>query len=88
MTTTPYAVASHLGSVSYNNYVNTPILGPLSTSQTPAQIPYHSYGTLTGIRPTPPQFYPMQEPVYADMNTNMANNICEPPFRKRSKRNK
>lgn len=70
MTTTPYAVASHLGSVSYNNYVNTPILGPLSTSQTPAQIPYHSYGTLAGIRPTPPQFYSMQEPVYADMNTN------------------
>jgi hypothetical protein len=33
-------------------------------------MPYHSYGTLTGIRPTPPQFYPSQEPVYADMNTN------------------
>ena len=69
--TTPYAVASHLGSVSYNNYVNAPITGPLSTNQTPCQIPYHSYGTLTGIRPTPPQFYPMQEPVYADMNSNM-----------------
>jgi hypothetical protein len=69
--TTPYAVSTNIGSVSYNNYVNSRITGPLSTNQTPGQIPYHSYGTLVGIRPTPPQFYSMQEPVYADMNTNM-----------------
>lgn len=69
--TTPYAVSTQIGSVSYNGYVNAPITGPLSTSQYPGIIPYHSYGTLSGIRPTPPQFYPMQEPVYADMNTNM-----------------
>ena len=68
--TTPYAVSTNIGSVSYDGYVNAPITGPLSTNQTPQQIPYHSYGTLTGLRPTPPQFYPMQEPVYADMNTN------------------
>ena len=68
--TTPYAVSRNIGSMSYNNYVNAPITGPLSTSQTPAQIPYHSYGILPGIRPTPPQFYPQQEPVYAAMNTN------------------
>ena len=68
--TTPYAVSTNIGSMSYNNYVNAPITGPLSTNQTPCQIPYHSYGTLTGIRPTPPQFYPSQEPVYAEMNTN------------------
>lgn len=68
--TTPYAVSTNIGSVSYNNYVNAPITGPLSTNQTPNQIPYHSYGILAGIRPTPPQFYPMQEPVYAEMNTN------------------
>ena len=68
--TTPYAVSTNIGSVSYNSYVNAPITGPLSTNQTPAQIPYHSYGTLVGIRPTPPQFYPSQEPVYAEMNTN------------------
>ena len=68
--TTPYAVSTNIGSVSYNNYVNAPITGPLSTSQTPSQIPYHSYGTLVGIRPTPPQFYPSQEPVNANMNTN------------------
>lgn len=68
--TTPYAVSTNIGSVSYNNYVNAPITGPLSTNQTPSQIPYHSYGTLTGIRPTPPQFYSMQTPVDAQMNTN------------------
>jgi hypothetical protein len=68
--TTPYAVSINIGSSSYNNYVNAPITGPLSTNQTPGQIPYHSYGTLTGIRPTPPQFYPMQTPVDAQMNTN------------------
>ena len=68
--TTPYAISTRLGSTSYNNYVNAPITGPLSTNQTPGQIPYHNYGILTGIRPTPPQFYPSQEPVYADMNTN------------------
>ena len=69
--TTPYAVSTNIGSVSYDNYVNAPITGPLSTNQTPCQIPYHSYGILTGIRPTPPQFYPAQEPVYAEMNSNM-----------------
>jgi len=69
--TTPYAVSTNIGSVSYDNYVNSPITGPLSTNQYPSAIPYHSYGILTGIRPTPPQFYPMQEPVYAEMNTNM-----------------
>ena len=68
--TTPYAVSRNIGSMSYNNYVNAPITGPLSTNQTPCQIPYHSYGTLVGIRPTPPQFYPSQEPVNAEMNTN------------------
>jgi hypothetical protein len=68
--TTPYAVSTNIGSVSYNNYVNAPITGPLSTNQYPCAIPYHSYGILAGIRPTPPQFYPMQTPVDAEMNTN------------------
>jgi hypothetical protein len=68
--TTPYAVSTNIGSVSYNNYVNAPITGPLSTNQTPSQIPYHNNGLLKGLRPTPPQFYPQQEPVYAEMNTN------------------
>lgn len=68
--TTPYSVSTSIGSVSYDNYVNAPITGPLSTNQYPCAMPYHSYGTLTGIRPTPPQFYPSQEPVYSEMNVN------------------
>jgi hypothetical protein len=68
--TTPYAVSTNIGSMSYNNYVNTPITGPLSTNQTPSQIPYHNYGVLTGLRPTPPQFYSMQTPVNSNMNSN------------------
>lgn len=69
--TTPYAASINKGSSTYNNYVNAPITGPLSTNQTPSQIPYHSYGILDGIRPTPPLFYPSQEPVFASMNSNM-----------------
>lgn len=68
--TTPYGISTSKGSMSYNNYVNTPIFGPLSTNQYPCAIPYHSYGTLIGIRPNPPLFYPSQEPVNADQFTN------------------
>jgi hypothetical protein len=67
---TPYGVSTSIGSVNYNNYVNSRITGPLSTNQFPGNIPYHSYGTLAGIRPTPPLFYPSQEPVAADQFTN------------------
>lgn len=69
--TTPYAVSTSIGSMSYNNYVNSRITGPLSTHQFPSSIPYHNYGTLTGVRPTPPQFYPSQEPVSSNMGVNM-----------------
>jgi len=68
--TTPYSVSTSIGSVSYNNYVNAPITGPLSTNNYPCAIPYHSYGTLAGIRPTPPQFFPSQEPIYSEMGVN------------------
>ena len=68
--TTPYSVTTSKGSVSYDNYVNAPIVGPLSTNQFPNVLPYHSYGTLTGKRPTPPFFYPHQEPVNSDMISN------------------
>lgn len=68
--TTPYAVTTSKGSVLYNNYVNGLVTGPLSTDQTPSQLPYHKNGMLSGLRPTPPQFFPMQEPIYSDMNTN------------------
>jgi hypothetical protein len=70
MSSTPYGISRSIGSVTYNGYVNAPITGPLSTNQYPSTIPYHNYGTLTGQRPTPPQFFPSQEPIYAEMNTN------------------
>jgi hypothetical protein len=67
---TPYAISTSNGSVSYDNYVNAAITGPLSTDRTPNMLPNHNKGILIGIRPTPPQFYPSQTPVNADMNTN------------------
>lgn len=68
--TTPYAISTSIGSSSFNNYVNTPIFGPLNTNQYPGIIPYHSYGVLTGIKPTPPQFFSKQEPINSNMGTN------------------
>ena len=68
--TTPYGVSTSIGSVNYDNYVNSRITGPLSTNRYPCAIPYHSYGTLVGIRPNPPLFYPSQQPVAADQFTN------------------
>jgi hypothetical protein len=44
--------------VQRDNYVSAQTTGPLSTSQTPGQIRYHSYGVLNGVHPNPPQFYP------------------------------
>ena len=67
---TPYGISTSKGSMSYDNYVNAPITGPLSTNQYPGSMPYHSYGTLSGIRPTPQFFYSYQEPVAADQFTN------------------
>ena len=68
--TTAYGVSTSIGSQSFQGFVNTPITGPLTTNNYPFSMQYHSYGTLTGQRPTPPQFYPSQEPVSAEMNTN------------------
>jgi hypothetical protein len=68
--TTPYGITTSIGSQAYSGYLNTPITGPLSTNQYPNAMPYHSYGTLTGIRPTPPQFFPSQEPVNSNMSVN------------------
>ena len=41
-----------------NNYVQSQTVGPLSTSQTPGAIRYHSYGALPGKHPNPPKYYP------------------------------
>ena len=68
--TTPYGISTSIGSQTFQGFVNAPVTGPLTTNKYPFSMAYHSYGTLTGQRPTPPQFYPSQEPVYAEMNTN------------------
>jgi hypothetical protein len=68
--TTPYGITISKGSQTFQGYVNAPIGGPLDANQYPNAMPYHSYGILSGQRPTPPQFYPGQEPVYAEMSTN------------------
>jgi hypothetical protein len=68
--TTPYGISTSIGSQSFQGYVNAPILGPLNSSQYPNAMPYHNYGILTGQRPTPPQFFPGQEPVYSEMSVN------------------
>jgi len=44
--------------VQYDNYVSAQTTGPLSSSQTPNQLGYHSYGVLNGVHPNPPQYYP------------------------------
>jgi hypothetical protein len=61
-----YGVTTSIGSNSYGGYLNAPVLGPLSTNRYPSAMPYHNYGSLPGIRPTPPQFFPGQEPNYSD----------------------
>jgi hypothetical protein len=68
--TTPYGITTSKGSQTFQGYVNAPIGGPLNSDQYPFTMPYHNYGILYGQRPTPPQFFPGQEPVYAEMSTN------------------
>jgi hypothetical protein len=68
--TTPYGITTSIGSQSFQGFVNAPVTGPLDSSKYPSAMPYHNYGILTGQRPTPPQFFPGQEPVYADMSVN------------------
>lgn len=41
----------------FSGNVQSKTNGPL-THQYPSVIPYHSYGSLTGVHPNPPQFYP------------------------------
>lgn len=65
---TPYGISTSIGSQTFQGFVNARITGPLDTNQYPFAMPYHSYGTLTGKNPTPPQFTPYQEPVYSDMS--------------------
>lgn len=68
--TTPYSVTTSMGTTGFSGHVRTSILGPLTNRQYPSAMPYHSYGTLMGVRPTPPQFYPSQTPISSDMGIN------------------
>ena len=65
--TTPYGISTSTGSQTFQGFVSAPVTGPLTTNNYPFSMAYHSYGSLAGQRPTPPQF---QDPVYAEMNTN------------------
>lgn len=53
----------------YDDIVVTPVYGPRSTNQYPNAMPRHNLGTLSGIHPNPPLFYPSQEPVNSDQFT-------------------
>jgi hypothetical protein len=44
--------------VQYNNYVSAQTVGPLNSAQTPNVSGIKNLGTLTGVHPNPPQFYP------------------------------
>lgn len=68
--TTPYGITTSIGSSAYSSYLNTPIKAPLNTNQYPFSMQYHNFGVLTGQRPTAPQFFSGQEPIYSDMNVN------------------
>jgi hypothetical protein len=54
----------------FSDIIVTPVYGPLSTNQYPCAMPAHNSGVLTGLRPTPPLFYPSQEPAATDQNVN------------------
>ena len=68
--TTPYGVSTSNGSHSFQTNVNTPVNGPLTSNKYPFSMAYHSYGVLSGQRPTPQQFFPGQEPLNSSMNVN------------------
>jgi len=53
----------------YSDIIVTPVYGPLSHKY-PYAAPKHNLGVLQGVHPTPPLFYPSQEPVFADQHTN------------------
>jgi hypothetical protein len=59
------AYVRSIGKGTTTGFNNTPIQGPLNTSQTPSQIPQHFFAAVQG---TPPQFV---DPLSSDMNTNV-----------------
>jgi hypothetical protein len=57
MTTIAYKQYTNIPYMS-GGYASAPVIGPLSTNQTPLMMPRHNYGVLPGKHPNPPQFYP------------------------------
>ena len=57
MTTIAYHQYTNIPYMS-GTYASAPVIGPLSTNRTPLAMARHDYGSLPGIRPNPPQFYP------------------------------
>lgn len=52
----------------YSDIPVTPVYGPLSHKY-PGIEPRQNLAVQNGLRPTPPLFYPSQEPIHSDMNT-------------------
>lgn len=71
--TTPYGITTSIGSQTFAGFVNAPVNGPISNYEHPNAVPKHNLGTLWGIKPSPPQFYPSQEPVSSNMFVNARN---------------
>ena len=70
-----YGITRNIGSnAPSSGFLNAPIRGPLNSSQYPSTMPYHSYGTLVGIKPNPPQFFSYQEPINSEMGVNARRN--------------
>jgi hypothetical protein len=57
MTTVAYFQYTNIPYTS-GSYASAPVIGPLSTNQTPSTTLQNKLGNLQGIHPNPPQFYP------------------------------
>lgn len=64
---THYSTSTSAGSQTLFGFVRAPVRAPLTCSQYPASMPFHSRGVLFG-KVVPPQFFPTQAPPASDMN--------------------
>ena len=67
---TPYAISTSIGSSGYSPFVFSPNIGPLSTNNYPSIVSSSNNGVLNGTRPTPAQFYSMQQSPYFEDNVS------------------
>jgi hypothetical protein len=59
MTTVAYHQYTNIPFMS-GSYASAPVIGPISTNQTPCTTVQNQLGNLSGIHPNPPQFYPSE----------------------------